>query len=39
VLDAADLVRLYMHRELRVYGLLSHPRTVVRFLKLVSSPS
>jgi len=38
-LDTVALARLYLQKELRVYGLVSHPRTVVRFLKLVSSRS
>ncbi len=38
-LNAADLARLFAKKELRVYGLLSHPRTVFRFLKIVAAPS
>jgi hypothetical protein len=38
-LDVADLARLFAKKELRVYGLLSHPRTVFRFLKIVRARS
>lgn len=32
-----ELVRLYVRGELRIYGLAAHPRTVSKFLRLVSS--
>jgi len=35
--DAADLVYLFAKKELRVYGLLSHPRTVYRFISLLGA--
>jgi hypothetical protein len=36
-LDTAGLARLYFQKELRIYGLVSHPRTVVRFLSLITA--
>lgn len=33
--DAAELLRLFFRDELKIYGLLAHPRTVVRFLTLL----
>ena len=32
----AELVRLFAQGEIKVYGFVAHPRTVVRFLRLVS---
>ncbi len=37
-LDVAGLGRLLLNKELRVYGIVSHPRTVYRFLQLVAAP-
>lgn len=36
-LDTWELARMASRGELRVYGLLSHPRTVSRFLRIVAS--
>lgn len=36
-LDLAGLTRLYLQKELRIYGLFSHPRTIVRFLGLLTA--
>jgi hypothetical protein len=33
--DARELLRLYAKKELKIYGLVAHPRTVVRFLRLL----
>lgn len=35
-LELRELLRLFSQKELRVYGLWSHPRTTVRFLRLVA---
>ncbi len=35
-IDTLELVRLYGGGDLKVYGALRHPRTVARFLELVS---
>lgn len=36
-IDTMALTRLYFQKELRVYGLVSHPRTVIRFLGLIAA--
>jgi hypothetical protein len=36
-LDLVGLTRLYVQKELRIYGLFSHPRTIVRFLGLLTA--
>ena len=33
--DAAELMRLFVSKELKIYGLVAHPRTVYRFLGLL----
>jgi hypothetical protein len=38
-LTLRELVQLYLRGELRIYGLAAHPRTVSKFLRLVSSSS
>ncbi len=35
-LELREILRLFSQKELRVYGLWSHPRTTVRFLRLVA---
>lgn len=35
--SVGELARLFAEGELRVYGLLSHPRTVYRFLRLLGA--
>ncbi|HTJ84809.1 MAG TPA: hypothetical protein VL400_23985 [Polyangiaceae bacterium] len=35
--DAAELFYLYAKKELRVYGLVAHPRTVYRFVTLLGA--
>lgn len=37
-LGARELLALYARGDLRIYGLVRHPRTVARFLRLVSGP-
>ncbi|NUP07886.1 MAG: hypothetical protein HOW73_17710 [Polyangiaceae bacterium] len=37
--DLAEILRLLARGELKIYGLSAHPRTVVRFLRLIRSPS
>lgn len=34
--DAAELLSLFGSGEIKIYGLLSHPRTVIRFLRIIS---
>lgn len=34
--DLAELVRLFARGEVKVYGYLAHPRTIVRFLRLIA---
>lgn len=35
-LELREILRLFARKEMRVYGFLSHPRTTVRFLRLVA---
>lgn len=35
--DLAELLRLFVAGDVKVYGLFAHPRLVIRFLRLISS--